>query len=328
MPLAEKLATMSEKFADGLHVFRRRDDALGFLFETTIYWGINALGMWLLAWGAGVTHADGTAPTFGEACALMGMLGCAILIPGPPGLLGVFQAGIYAGMTMFFPTSIVTGPGAAYVFLMYASQVVFQLVLGAMCLMSERGGLRALEEAEGIVPAPVRGRVAPQTWPGRAHFGKRSKDELGCVQGGVRRGALGGHGGGGDRSRPPGSRTPRRPTSPPTGTTGPGTQRCASSASTTAGRSTRRKRQSGYILFDYKSPEGAKTSPGSIELVKARDPGAPVSVLVQLPQMPHYHEQVLLDSLATKMRREYGDPPIHRRPDPAPDFPVPDAGSD
>lgn len=155
MPLAEKLATMSEKFADGLHVFRRRDDALGFLFETSMYWGINALGMWLLAWGAGVTHADGTAPTFGEACALMGMLGCAILIPGPPGLLGVFQAGVYAGMTMFFPTSIVTGPGAAYVFLMYASQVLFQLVLGAACLASERGGLRALEEAEGIVPAPI-----------------------------------------------------------------------------------------------------------------------------------------------------------------------------
>lgn len=85
---------------------------------------------------------------------------------------------------------------------------------------------------------------------------------------------------------------------------------------------------SGYILFDYKSPEGSKVSPGSIELVKAHDPGAPVSVLVQLPQMPHYHEQVLLDSLATKMRREYGDPPVRRRPDPAPDFPVPDAGSD
>jgi hypothetical protein len=155
MPLAEKLATMSEKFADGLHVFRRRDDALGFLFETTMYWGINALGMWMLAWGSGVVHADGTAATFGEACALMGMLGCAILIPGPPGLLGVFQAGVYAGMTMFFPTNVVTGPGAAYVFLMYGTQVVFQLTSGALCLLLERGGIRALEEAEGIVPAPV-----------------------------------------------------------------------------------------------------------------------------------------------------------------------------
>ncbi len=152
---AEKLAIMSEKFADGLHVFRRRDDALGFLIETTLYWAINALGMWMLAWGCGVVHADGSAPTFGEACALMGMLGCAILIPGPPGLLGVFQAGVYAGMTMFYPTSIVTGPGAAYVFLMYASQVLFQLPSGVLSLLADRDEVRALEEGDGIVQAAV-----------------------------------------------------------------------------------------------------------------------------------------------------------------------------
>lgn len=153
--LAEKLAGMAEKFADGLHVFGRGGDALGFLLETTLYWGINAAGMWLLAWGCGVVHADGSAITFGEACALMGMLGCAILIPGPPGLLGVFQAGIYAGMTMYFPTSIVVGPGAAYVFLLYSSQVVFQVLAGLWGLSAERGGLRALEEADAMVGAPA-----------------------------------------------------------------------------------------------------------------------------------------------------------------------------
>jgi hypothetical protein len=148
--LAEKLAGLFEKFADGLHVFGRRDDALGFLFETTCYWFLNIGGMWLLAWGCGVAHADGTAPTFGEACALMGMLGCAVLIPGPPGMLGVFQAGIYAAMTMYYPTSIVTGPGAAYVFLLYASQLVVTTLMGAIALGLERGGLKTLEEAESL----------------------------------------------------------------------------------------------------------------------------------------------------------------------------------
>ncbi len=150
---AEKLTTMFEKFADGLHVFGRAADALGFFVETTLYWAINALGMWLLAWGSGVVHVDGTPPTFGEMCGLMGMLGCAILIPGPPGLLGVFQAGLYAGMTMFYPTGVVTGPGAAFVFLMYASQVLFQLLAGGLALATERGGLRALDEADGLGPA-------------------------------------------------------------------------------------------------------------------------------------------------------------------------------
>jgi hypothetical protein len=83
---------------------------------------------------------------------------------------------------------------------------------------------------------------------------------------------------------------------------------------------------SGYLLFDYKSPESAKPSPGSFELVRGRDPNAAVSVLVQLPQMPHYHEQVLLDALASKMRREYGDPPAHKEA-PLPQDP-PDGGAD
>src|SRR5580704_13199806 len=62
--------------------------------------------------------------------------------------------------------------------------------------------------------------------------------------------------------------------------------------------------QNGYLLFDYKSPESTKVTPGTLELVRGRDSDAPVNVLVQLPQMPHAHEQVMLDELARKMRRE------------------------
>jgi hypothetical protein len=81
----------------------------------------------------------------------------------------------------------------------------------------------------------------------------------------------------------------------------------------------------GYLLFDYAAPQSSKTTPGSLELVRGRDTQTGVSVLVQLPQMPHYHEQVILDSLASKMRREYGDPP---EPQPAlPRRDLPDGGS-
>jgi hypothetical protein len=75
----------------------------------------------------------------------------------------------------------------------------------------------------------------------------------------------------------------------------------------------------GYLLFDYKSPENSKVSPGTLELVRGRDVDGQetnVSVLVQLPEMPHYHEQVMLDQLASKMRREYGDPPEHKKKPP------------
>lgn len=142
--LGEKLAGTAEKLANGLHFLGRGRDAGGFLVETTLYWGLNAFGMWLLAWGCGVVHADGSPPTFGEACALMGMLGCTILIPGPPGLLGVFQAGIYAGMTMYYPESVVTQSGAAYVLLMYLVQLVWTIGAASFFLVFDRKAMKAL----------------------------------------------------------------------------------------------------------------------------------------------------------------------------------------
>jgi hypothetical protein len=136
--LAAKLASFAGHLADGLHVFSRGRDFLGFVVETTLYWLLNAIATWLLAIACGVVHGDGSAITFGESLTLMGMLGCTVLIPGPPGLLGVFQAGIYAGMTFYFPTAIVTGPGAAFVFLMYTLQVGLALALGLWGLWRER----------------------------------------------------------------------------------------------------------------------------------------------------------------------------------------------
>jgi glycosyltransferase 2 family protein len=148
--LAEKLAGTAEKLAAGLHFLGRGRDAGGFLWETTLYWGLNAGSMWLLAWGCGVVHADGSAITFGEACALMGMLGCTILIPGPPGLLGVFQAGIYAGMTMYFPVHVVTTAGSAYVFLLYAIQLAWTILAAAFFLVRDRGALSKLSHTPGL----------------------------------------------------------------------------------------------------------------------------------------------------------------------------------
>jgi uncharacterized membrane protein YbhN (UPF0104 family) len=152
--LADKLAGIAEKLADGLHVFGRGRDFLGFLAETAAYWTCNALGMWVLARGCGVVHLDGSPITFPEALGLMGFMGCAIMIPGPPGFLGVFQVGIYAGMTMYFPTSIVVGAGAAYVFLLYLVQVAVHLVAGAWGLWHE-GGARRLREELDEEPAPL-----------------------------------------------------------------------------------------------------------------------------------------------------------------------------
>jgi uncharacterized protein (TIRG00374 family) len=151
--LAVKLADTAEKFAGGLHFLGRARDAVPFMMETTVYWVFNAFGMWLLAWGCGIVHADGTILNYGETCAIMGMLGVTILVPGPPGLLGVFQAGIYMGMAMYLPRELIVGRGDAFVFLLYALQMVATLLLGVYFFVT--GGPRTrrqFEEAEGMVP--------------------------------------------------------------------------------------------------------------------------------------------------------------------------------
>src|SRR5256885_8971098 len=72
---------------------------------------------------------------------------------------------------------------------------------------------------------------------------------------------------------------------------------------------TEKDEANGYLLFDYRSPEsGAKPCPGSMEFIKSKDDGS-VRVVVQIAQMPGYHEQVMVDALARKLRNEYGDPP-------------------
>lgn len=80
---------------------------------------------------------------------------------------------------------------------------------------------------------------------------------------------------------------------------------------------------SGYLLFEYRSPEsGNRVTQGAIEIVDGR---AGVHVAVQLPSMPRYHEQVLLDGLVKKLASEHGDPP--KRSSPGPDAGPPDAGA-
>ena len=87
---------------------------------------------------------------------------------------------------------------------------------------------------------------------------------------------------------------------------------------------TEKDESSGYLLFDYTSPEsGKKAVPGSMEFIRSKDTGA-VRVIVQIPAMPAYHEQVLIDGLQKKMKSEYGDPP-KKAPPPSPPK---DAGAD
>lgn len=128
-PVALRLAGIVERVADGLR-FLPSIRLLGpFLFETMLYWGINVAGVWLLAWGSGLTDM-----TLAQAAVTVGCIGIGILVPAGPGFFGAFQLSTYMALAMFFPEEMLRGPGAAFVFLLYACQVGWHLVAAGIGL--------------------------------------------------------------------------------------------------------------------------------------------------------------------------------------------------
>ena len=122
--LAEKVGNV----ADGLRSIGSLPLAAAFLFESLAYWGVNALGVWLLGRGVGLPLE------FGHAVAIMGVLAIGILLPTGPGLFGNFQLAIAACLKLFFPESVVATQGALFVFLLYILQSAVMVLAGVVPL--------------------------------------------------------------------------------------------------------------------------------------------------------------------------------------------------
>lgn len=83
-----------------------------------------------------------------------------------------------------------------------------------------------------------------------------------------------------------------------------------------------------YLLFTFSDPElQKKVAHGSIEVVQRE---RTVRVVVSLPELPSYREEVLKRGLLDKLHTEYGEPPANgggeepKKPAPKPDEPKPE----
>ena len=73
----------------------------------------------------------------------------------------------------------------------------------------------------------------------------------------------------------------------------------------------------GFVTFNYVSTEsGKRKNRGSFTFIKNED-DREVTVVLQIPDMPSYHEQLIMGKLKHKLEDEHGEPP--RRPDPPKD---------
>jgi hypothetical protein len=127
--LAGWMAGVVERIADGLRFLPSPKLMAPFLLETALYWGANALGVWLLAWGSGLEGI-----TLAEACVVMGCIGIGILVPAGPGYFGAFQLSTFMALAMFFPEDALKGCASAFVFLLYACQIGWHIVAAGLAL--------------------------------------------------------------------------------------------------------------------------------------------------------------------------------------------------
>jgi hypothetical protein len=140
--LAERFAGIVERVADGLRFLPSPGHLFPFLVETLLYFAVNVAGVQLLAWGCGLTSI-----TLAQAAVTVGCLGIGILVPAGPGYFGAFQLSAYMALAMYFPEAMLIGPGAAFVFFLYATQVGFHVVAMAIGLALDRADVRALRPA-------------------------------------------------------------------------------------------------------------------------------------------------------------------------------------
>lgn len=130
--LAETLASKVGNVADGIRSIGDARLTLGFVLESLLYWGINALGVWLLGVGCGLPMS------FGHAAAVMGVLAIGILLPTGPGLFGNFQLAVSAALRLYFAESLVGSQGAVFVFLLYVMQSSVMVLAGVIPLYALR----------------------------------------------------------------------------------------------------------------------------------------------------------------------------------------------
>jgi hypothetical protein len=68
--------------------------------------------------------------------------------------------------------------------------------------------------------------------------------------------------------------------------------------------------ETGYLMFEYPTDE-RKLVQGSVEMIPLENG---VSLVIRIPALPQYHENMLSRGLLQKLRMDYGDKKYHEKP--------------
>ena len=128
--LAGRAAGMVDAFIHGLRLVPSKGKVALFFVLTFAYWAVNGVGMQLLGRGFGF-HLD-----FVQAFTVLGVLVVGVMIPAGPGMVGTFQAAVILSLSLFLPAEVVATRGNAYANVLWAAQLVQQVLFGLAFLFS------------------------------------------------------------------------------------------------------------------------------------------------------------------------------------------------
>jgi glycosyltransferase 2 family protein len=114
-----------------------------FLAQSFVYWGVNGLGMWILA------RQMGLPISLGAAFTTMAVTGIVLTLPNAPGLVGQFEFAIKLGLSAYLPAAVVNANGIAYGITVHGVQTVWYVGVGLLSLpaLSATGAHASLADA-------------------------------------------------------------------------------------------------------------------------------------------------------------------------------------
>ena len=142
--LTEKVVGIVDGFVGALKQLPDGKNMALFFLWTAIYWVANGAGM---AWFANGFDCSGAA---GRACVplhldlfqgyfLLCVVIVGMMIPAAPGSAGTAQLALLIGMGVFLPQDIVNSSGVAYANVLWAVQIIQQVLVGLFFLVRSHG---------------------------------------------------------------------------------------------------------------------------------------------------------------------------------------------
>ncbi len=164
---APRIATAIEgkllEMIRGLVVLKHVRHMIAFLTWSIVYWASNGLALWVLA------RAFGLPLSAIGGFAVMGVVAVGIMLPNPPGLIGLYQGATLLGLTLYLgpgandETSAMYGNTYAFANVQFVLQVVWYMGMGGLALLSPWVSLHDLRTARRSatssgVSVPVEGK--------------------------------------------------------------------------------------------------------------------------------------------------------------------------